>query len=161
MSTVRWLIFVWGLTPLAPLAAQEIFPNVEYVSGHEGYRDKVKGQLELSDSSLRFASRKGVEIFAIPLAQIRQLTNSMETNPGSFGRKLALGIFASKKEEFVFVTWESGTATEAIVLKTKDKASPGIVAKVRFAQRQVVGPAGPAGQPTDSVVVSPDSATAS
>jgi hypothetical protein len=99
-----------------------------------------------------------VEIFAIPLAQIRQLTNSMETNPGSFGRKLALGIFASKKEEFVFVTSESGTATEAIVLKTKDKASPGIVAKVRFAQRRA---GGPASTPADSAVVAPDSATAS
>jgi hypothetical protein len=156
MPTVRWLVFALSLTPLPPLAAQEVFPDVEYVSGHQGYQDKIKGRLELSERELRFVGKKGTEVFAIPLGQITRITNSMETNPGSFGRKLALGIFASKKEEFVFVTWESEDATEAIVLKTKDKASPGIVTKVRFGQRRATGPM--ASPPADSVP--PDSAPA-
>jgi len=71
MSTARWLIFVWGLTPLAPLAAQEVFPNVEYVSGHEGYRDKVKGQLELSDSSLRSPPRRAWKSSLFPWVRSR------------------------------------------------------------------------------------------
>jgi hypothetical protein len=158
MSIARWMTFTLSLAVAVPLAAQEVFPDVEYVSGHQGYASKIKGQLVLSDTELRFVGKQGTEVFAIPLVRLTQVTNSMETNPGSFGRKLALGIFASKKEEFVYITWEDENTTEAIVLKTKNKASPGIVTKVRFNQKRAGGPAMAA--PSDSVVVQvPDSVT--
>jgi hypothetical protein len=156
MPIARWLVLALSIAPIAPLAAQEVFPDVEYVSGHEGFTKKIKGRLELSDAELRFVGKKGTEIFAIPLTRITRVTNSIETNPGSFGRKLALGIFASKKEEFVYITWEDEVSTEAIVLKTRDKASPAIVTKVRFNHHRAGGPA--IATPGDSVIVqAPDS----
>lgn len=159
MPITRWMAFALSVAVVpAPLAAQEVFPDVEYVSGHEGYTSKIKGQLILSDTELRFVGKQGTEVFSIPLVRITQVTNSVETNPGSFGRKLALGIFASKKEEFVYVTWEDETTTEAIVLKTKDKASPAMVTKVRFNQKRAGSPA--VATPGDSVAVeAPDSVT--
>jgi hypothetical protein len=158
MPTVRWLVLALSLGSMPSLAAQEVFSDVEYVSGHEGFKDKIKGQLVLTETELRFEGKKGVEVFALPLTRITQVTNSIETNPGSFGRKLALGIFASKKVEFVYITWEDEATTEAIVLKTKNKASPAIVTKVRFSRRRAGGPA--MATPGDTVTAEvPDSAS--
>jgi hypothetical protein len=141
MPTPRLLLLALGLSGAAPLPAQEVVPDVEYISGHEGFPHKVKGSLSISDSAVTFVGKHGTVLFVIPMAKIGAVSNSVEENSGSFGRKLALGIFASKKEEFVYLNWEDAERAEAIVLKTKGKMSPGIVAKLKFHQKRAVPPA--------------------
>ncbi len=66
------------------------------------------------------------------------MSNSVESNPGSFGRKVLLGIFATRKEEFVYLTTESNDGAGGIVFKTKDKTSPAIIGKIRFLMKRPV-----------------------
>ena len=82
--------------------AQDVFPDVEYISGKDGFPDKIKGELIVSDSAVVFARKTGETLFTIPIASLTQASNNTEENPGSTGRKLLLGIFANKKEEFVY-----------------------------------------------------------
>lgn len=90
------------------------------------------GRTALALSSPVFKDKNGAQIFVIPMKSITNVTNVSETDSGSFGRKMALGIFASKTEEFLTVTSESPDGAEAIVFKCKKKTSPGMVAKIQF-----------------------------
>jgi hypothetical protein len=116
----------------APALAQETFSDMEYISGHAGLSDKVKGRLEVGDSAIRFLDKHDREVFSIPIATITEVTNSVEENVGSTGRKLLLGAFASRSEEFLYITTESDAGAEGLVFKCKRKTSPGIVAKIKF-----------------------------
>ena len=49
--------------------------------------------------------------------------NWLTTDPGSVGRKLLLGAFSSKREEFLYVNTESPERAEAIVFKCHKKNS--------------------------------------
>jgi hypothetical protein len=154
---MKWAILLlgFGSVLLAPAAvAQEGFPNIEYINGKAGFPEKIKGQLILTPTELSFTSKDGAAVFSIPLSEVKDVSNSVEENPGSTGRKLLLGIFANKKEEFVYITTETAAAAEALVFKTKNKMSPGIVAKIRFQVKKTAG----SGEPPISTAVLGDSA---
>jgi hypothetical protein len=120
----------------SPAWADETFPDVEYISGKAGFAKKIKGTLTLGATDLRFTGKDATSVFTIPLAEITEASNSVEQNPGSTGAKIMLGIFASKKEEFVYITTETSAAAEALVFKVKNKTSPAIVAKLKFQLKQ-------------------------
>jgi hypothetical protein len=90
-------------------------------------------------------------VFNIPLTEIKETSNSVEQNPGSTGAKIVLGIFASKKEEFVYITTETKTAAEALVFKVKNKRSPAIVAKIKFQLRDAMAQSTNAAPDSNSV----------
>src|SRR6266566_1106245 len=84
--------------------AQEVFPDVEYIQGRTGFPETIK-----------------------------DVTNSLQTDPGSVGRKLMLGMFASKREEFLYLNTETSERAEAIVFKChKKNSSPDMMAKIKF-----------------------------
>ncbi len=128
MATAMWSGVTW---------AQEAYPGAEYISGRSSITKKVRGTLLLSATQLRFASDKGETLIVVPFETIKEVSNSVETDPGSTGAKIMLGVFASKKEEFLYVNTETADAAEALVFKCKNKTSPGILAKVRFQMKKI------------------------
>jgi hypothetical protein len=132
------LLLLFSVMPA--FAADEVFPDVRYVSGRSGFDEKVKGTLTLTESELRFADQDGKPLFTIPLAEITEVSNSVEQNPGSTGAKLLLGVFASKKEEFLYVSTETASAAEALVFKCRNKTSPAMLAKIRFQMKKAKPP---------------------
>ena len=119
------------LTTASAVHAQTVYPDVEYIQGREGMPDKVKGQLTIGDSTIVFSAKDGREMISLPVEQITEVTNSFQTDPGSFGRKLALGIFASRKSEYLYVNTETRDRVEVLVFKTKKNMSPEMMAKIR------------------------------
>ncbi len=115
------------------LTAADTFPDVEYVAGKSGFNEKIKGSLVIDANEIRF-SQKGGPVFSIPIEQVVQATQSREREEGSFGRKMALGIFASKNQEYLRIETRSAEAAEVIVFKTKKEKSPGLAAKINFAR---------------------------
>jgi len=139
----RLIVFVMAtmLWPGVAAWSQEVFPNVQYISGRAALPVKIKGSLVLTASELRFNNEKGDSVMVLPLSMIKTVTNSVEQNPGSTGAKLMLGIFASKKEEFLYVNTETTELAEALVFKCKNKTSPGMVAKINFQMKKAAGAA--------------------
>lgn len=124
---------------LSPALAQadEVFPAVQYISGHAALTQKIKnGTLILTTTQLRFNNDKGDSVLVIPLEIIKSVSNSVEQNPGSTGAKIMLGVFASKKEEFLYVSTETDDAAEALVFQVKNKTSPAMVAKLQFQMKK-------------------------
>ena len=119
------------VTTASAVQAQTVYPDVEYVQGREGMPDKVKGQLVIGDSTIVFAAKDGRELISVPIDQVTEVTNSFQTDPGSFGRKLALGIFASRKSEYLYVNTETPDRVEVLVFKTKKNMSPEMMARIR------------------------------
>jgi hypothetical protein len=115
-----------------PLLAADTFPDVEYLSGKAGLEKKVKGSLVIDEKEIRFTDKKQQTVFAIPIAHVVSASQSREREEGSFGRKMALGIFASKTEEFLRVETKSPEGAEVVVFKTKKERSPGMAAKINF-----------------------------
>jgi len=117
-----------------PAAAQDMFPNVEYIAGRAGMEDKKKGTLLVGDTELRLADKKGETILAVPLATITEVSNSTERKDAGFAKKAAFGIFAgSKKEDFVVIASQTATDAEALIFKIHEKnVAPGLVAKLKF-----------------------------
>jgi len=144
MKSLRLLILLFGAISVSTAWADLTFPEVQYVSGKPGFEKKLKGTLILTETELRFAAKEGSTGFTVPLAEIKDVSNSIETNPGSTGAKIALGIFASKKEEFIYVNTETKDAAEALIFKVKNKTSPAIVAKVKFQLKKVSETTAPA-----------------
>ena len=129
----RMIVFaIVALLSPAAVRAQDTFPGIQYISGRAGVAEKIKGSLVLTASQLRFNNEKGDSVFVIPLSIVKEVTNSVEQNPGSTGAKIMLGVFASKKEEFLYVNTETSKAAEALVFKCKNKTSPAMLAKIRF-----------------------------
>lgn len=120
----------------APTWADEVFPDVQYISGSGVLIEKTKGTLVLTPTGVRFNSSKGDSLLEIPLAIIKTATNSVEEDPGSTGRKLMLGIFAGKKEEFIYINTETPDAAEVIVFKVKKKTSASTAAKIQFQMKK-------------------------
>src|SRR2546422_7210048 len=113
--------------------AQEVFPDVEYIQGRTGFPEKIKGKLVIRDSGLTFVTKNDSTVFTVPIATIKDVTNSLQTDPGSVGRKLMLGMFASKREEFLYLNTETADRAEAIVFKChKKNSSPEMMSKMKF-----------------------------
>ncbi len=123
-----------------PALAQDRFPDVEYFSGKAGFAQKRKGTLLIEATGLRFVKKDGHPIFEIPLASIVSATATKEQDAGSFGRKMALGIFASKTEEFLQVETRTAESADAVIFKTKKKQAPGMAAKINFLRDQLPRP---------------------
>ena len=115
------------------LWAQDVFPDVEYIQGRTGFPEKIKGKLSIQETGLTFSTKHDSTVFTVPLATIKDVTNSLQTDPGSVGRKLMLGMFASKREEFLYLNTETPDRAEAIVFKChKKNSSPDMMAKIKF-----------------------------
>jgi hypothetical protein len=133
MKPVTLVLTAASLAVPCSVVAQDVFPDVEYIQGKSGMSQKIKGQLVISPSGIAFLSKEGSSVFTLPLTIVKEVTNSLQTDPGSFGRKVMLGAFASKREEFVYVNTETPERAEVIVFKChKKNASPDILAKVKF-----------------------------
>jgi hypothetical protein len=139
------LLTLLCLAPAAALHAQEMFPDVEYVAGKDGFADKAKGTLVLGPEELRFVNKDGNLIFAIPVASITEVTQDVQVRDASVGKKLLFGGLAgSRKQEFVQITSESATTAEGIVFKVKQGTSINVVAKIKFAVKRAGNGAKPA-----------------
>src|SRR5262245_25926227 len=84
-----------------PAIAQDLFPNTQYISGQAGFDKKIKGTLVVTDTEIKFTSEKGQPVFSLPLATVTDAKATREHEGGSFGRKMALGVFASKNVEYL------------------------------------------------------------
>jgi hypothetical protein len=135
------LVMATMLWPGAVAWSQEVFPDVQYISGRAALPVKIKGSLVLSGSELRFNNDKGESMMVMPFSMIKNVTNSVEQNPGSTGAKIMLGVFASRKEEFLYVNTETTEAAEALVFKVKNKTSPGMIAKIQFQMKKAAAAA--------------------
>ena len=126
---------------VAPLFAGDVFPDVEYISGKAGLANKVKGQLMLDERGVTFNNNNGADVFNLPIQSVTGATSSVSRDEGSFGRKMALGIFASKTEEFLTVHTETPQGAEAIMLKCKKHTSQGMADKIQFQVKHAAQPA--------------------
>jgi hypothetical protein len=132
------------------LAAQEMFPDVEYVAGKDGFAEKQKGTLVLGDSTLKFVKKDGGLIFAIPVVTITEVTQDVQIRDASVGKKLLFGGLAgSRKQEFIQITAESENSAEGVVFKVKQGTSVNVVAKIRFAVKKA-GAKSKSAEPGDS-----------
>lgn len=111
---------------------QDKYPDIEYTTGKAGFAQKIKGALVVDEKTVAFVDNKGAKVFEMPIATITSASQSREKEEGSFGRKMALGVFAGKTEEFLQVETKTSESAEVIVFKTKKKQSPGIAAKINF-----------------------------
>ena len=136
---MRRLVLTLALCAQASVAmAQEMYKDVEYIAGKSGLDHKVKGTLILSATGVTLMDDAGTAIFRIPVSTITNVNNETDVRDASVGKKLLLGSFAgSRKQEFVNITSETDSAAEAIVLKAKQGTSVGIVAKIKFAMKQL------------------------
>ena len=124
----------------SPAYAQDTFPDIEYISGHAGMQDKVKGVLVLDATELRFQGKDGQVLITIPLSGITEVGNQTDIRDASVGKKLLFGGLAgSRKQDFVQVTYETSQTAEGLVFKVKQGTSTGIVAKIKFAVKKATG----------------------
>jgi hypothetical protein len=140
------MLLTFGLLLLcAPALAQElaIFPDTEYTSGKAGFPEKIKGTLVIKHDGVSLQDKKGKTIFALPVATLVGASSSVETDPGSVGKRLALGVFASSREEFLTIKTETDSGAEAVVFKCKKKTSEDMAAKVEFLRKKNAQPKPP------------------
>src|SRR5437870_1665084 len=136
---MKHLLVIAIVSTLVPILAyaDDVFSGVQYISGRDALAQKIKnGKLVLTTTQLRFNNDKGDTVLVIPLAVVKSVTNSVEQNPGSMGAKIMLGVFASKKEEFLYVNTETSDTAEALVFQVKNKTSPAMVAKIQFQMKK-------------------------
>ncbi len=120
------------LFPVGFVSAEDRFPDVEYTSGKAGFNQKLKGVLIVDEKAVKFVNEKGASVFELPIASVTSASQSREKEEGSFGRKMALGVFAGKTEEFLQIETKTSEAAEVVIFKTKKKMSPGMAAKINF-----------------------------
>jgi len=126
-----------GLAALVCLAAlpalgQESYPGTEYVSGQAGFDKKIKGTLFVTETELRFTTDKGQPVFTVPMATVTDAKATREHEGGSIGRKVALGVFASKNVEYLEIATRTDQGATALVFKTKKKQSASMAEKIKF-----------------------------
>ena len=114
-----------------------VYPGTEYVSGRQGFARPVKGQLVIQEREITFKESNGNVVFSIPMSSVVSASNDVETDPGSFGRKALLGVFASKREEFLTVGVHAANGAEAVVFKGKKKTTAGMAAKIQFYRKKL------------------------
>jgi hypothetical protein len=96
----------WLLVACVPLlsgaaVAADSFKDVQYVSGKAGFGKKVWGVLTVDEKAVSFSDERGKALFSIPIAEIDKSAAGTQQEEGSFGRKMALGIFASHTDEYL------------------------------------------------------------
>jgi hypothetical protein len=117
-----------------------LFTDVEYVSGHEGFGEKKKGQLVVNLDGVGFFDNKGKPIFSLPAKTIRSAEHTRDIRGASVGKKLLFGALAGdRKQDFLTVTTESESTAEGVVFKVKQNAATGIAAKIGFYSRKARG----------------------
>jgi hypothetical protein len=114
-----------------------VYPNTEYISGKQGFAKPVKGQLVIQEQEITFKESNGNVVFTIPMVSVVSASDEVETDPGSFARKALLGVFASKREEFLTVEVHTPNGAEAVVFKGKKKTAAGMAAKIQFYRKKV------------------------
>jgi hypothetical protein len=129
---VRILLTAVSLLLPAAALAGDTFRDVEYLAGKAGFEKKVKGLLTIDEKEVTFVDQKGKILFAIPVAEIDKAEAGSQREEGSFGRKMALGIFASKTQEYLHVESHNATGAEAVVFKVKKKTGVGMATKINF-----------------------------
>ena len=87
--------------------------------------------LTVDEQAVSFSDEKGRPLFSIPIAEINKSEASAQREEGSFGRKMALGVFASHTDEFLRSRPQHGGA-EGLVFKVKKKTGAGMAAKINF-----------------------------
>jgi opacity protein-like surface antigen len=127
-----WIVVVWAVALAAAGLAADSFPEVEYLSGKAGFAKKAKGQLTVDEKAVSFADQKGKPLFSIPMAEIDKSDSGTQREEGSFGRKMALGIFASHTDEFLTIQTHNTAGAEGLVFKVKKKTGAGMAAKINF-----------------------------
>jgi hypothetical protein len=120
--------------PSVVASAADTF-KVEYVSGKEGFSDKIKGQLVVSEQSLTLMDGKKV-VFTIPMTAVTKASDEVQNNSGGYGRKLMFGGFSNRSEGFLYVTTETESAAEAITFKVDQNEHAAITAKIQFAAKK-------------------------
>lgn len=139
MKRVAALLTAASLAVPLALVAQDVFPDVEYTQGRTGFGDKIKGKLKISATGLEFV-RDDSTVFTVPLETVKDVSNSLQTDPGGVGRKILFGAFASKREEFLYVNTETADRAEAIVFKChKKNTSAEMMAKIKFYMSKLKG----------------------
>jgi hypothetical protein len=127
-------------TATRPAQAQDLFSDVEYISGHAGMDDKVKGVLLVGESEVKFTRKDGTVLMALPIAGITEVNNQTDVRDASVGKKLLFGGLAgSRKQDFVQITYETADLAEGLVFKVKQGTATGVVAKIKFAVKKKKG----------------------
>jgi hypothetical protein len=138
-----WLLVSCVLLPCGTAVGADTFRDVEYISGKAGFEKKIKGLLTIDEKSVSFSSEKGELLFSIPMPEVDKADAGAQREEGSFGRKMALGIFASKTEEYLHVESHTQSGAEAVVFKVKKNTGPGMATKVMFWAGKAKSPAAP------------------
>ena len=122
---------VFLVLPL-PSQGADTYEGVEYISGKDKFEKKIKGILHIDVEEIRFTDKKGRPIFTIPHSILTEVSTSSGKEEGSFGRKMALGIFASKNQDYLYINTETKDTAEGLVFKCKKNTSQGMAAELHF-----------------------------
>jgi hypothetical protein len=119
--------------PPASADKNTVYTEIEYVSGHEGFDLKKKGQMVVTAGGVEFFDNKGERIFTFPIATIQNAEHTRDIRDASVGKKLLFGGLAGdRKQDFLTLTIETDSNAEGVVFKAKQNAATGIAAKINF-----------------------------
>ena len=114
-----------------PALAQESFKS-EYISGKAGMDKQLKGILVITETEIRFTDDKGATLITVPMNTLTEAKATREHESGSVGRKLMLGGFASKNQEYLELDFKTDKEAGAYVFKTEKKQSAQLAEKIKF-----------------------------
>jgi hypothetical protein len=119
-----------------------IYPETEYISGHEGFTQKKNGQLAVTATGVQVFDNKGRPVFALPINTLRSAEHTRDVRDPSVGKKLLFGALAGdRKQDFLTLTTETESDAEGVVFKAKQNVATGIAAKINFYVRKAHGDA--------------------
>jgi hypothetical protein len=127
-----WPLVASALLGVGVAVAADSFKDVQYVSGKAGFAKKVSGVLTIDEHAVSFSDEHGKPLFSIPMADIDKSEAGTQREDGSFGRKMALGIFASHTDEFLQVQTHNAAGAEGVVFKVKKQTGAGMAAKINY-----------------------------
>jgi hypothetical protein len=117
-----------------------LYAETEYVSGHEGFGEKKKGQLAVTADGVAFFDNKGRQIFTLPIGTIPTAEHTRDIRDPRVGKKLLFGALAGdRKQDFLTLTIETDSTAEGVVFKVKQNVATGIAAKINFYVRKAQG----------------------
>ena len=117
---------------LAAGGAADSFRDVQYVSGKAGFAKKVSGMLTIDEQTVTFVDEKGKPLFSVPMVEIDKSNAGTQREEGSFGRKMALGVFASHTDEYLRIETHNASAAEGLVFKVKKNTGAGMATKINY-----------------------------
>ena len=117
-----------------------LYPETEYISGHEGFAEQKRGQLVVTAGGVEFFDNKGRQVFALPINTLRSAEHTRDVRDPSVGKKLLFGALAGdRKQDFLTLTTETESDAEGIVFKVKQNVATGMAAKINFYVRRAHG----------------------